>query len=159
MCHANYHRDYPKKKSLNVPFRLSMPLELFDCDLFFRNKKETDTAAQYKSRFSVHKFLEVFPDPERTFTNPERKLALNDESPENDINYALVFLQNQYPFARKKCIEVLFPKNKNLVEVCARLDKLGRTIRLPRDLIGSEDTSNIELLQVVSRCCLITPII
>nr|XP_023023471.1 E3 ubiquitin-protein ligase RNF216-like [Leptinotarsa decemlineata] len=118
---------------------------------YLKSKKENDELAIYKTRFNVDKYLEAVPDPVTLFSDPKRKLALADDVDENDVRYAMAFLLNQYRLTRRSYIEKVFKwKNKNLVEVCDCLDKLGRSLKKARPFEQEGDTSNVGLLQVVT---------
>lgn len=85
------------------------------------------------------------------FNNPDRAIPLNENASENDTQYALIFLYNNYSFIRKKYIDLLFKwKNKNLVQICDRLDKMNKNMKRPRRQEENVDTKNVALLQEVN---------
>ncbi|KAJ8970697.1 hypothetical protein NQ317_000595 [Molorchus minor] len=118
---------------------------------YLKQKKENDELAIYKTPFNVEKFLEIIPNLMETFSDPQRKKCLDENSTDSDIKYAMTFLYNQYSFIRKKYIDQLFAwRKKDLVEVCERLDKMRKSLRRPRPRLEVADTNNVALLQEVT---------
>ncbi|KAG5892934.1 hypothetical protein JTB14_006246 [Gonioctena quinquepunctata] len=118
---------------------------------YLKTQKEKEELSVYKNKFNLEKFLEAVPDPIATFSDPNRKLSLDENADENDLKAAMIFLYNQYRFTRKNYIDKVFRwKKKNLVIICDRLDKLGRSLKRARPLDQEEQTKNVPLLQVVS---------
>ncbi|XP_056642134.1 E3 ubiquitin-protein ligase RNF216-like isoform X1 [Diorhabda sublineata] len=118
---------------------------------YLENKKHDDEVAKYTENFDIDKFLETIPNPIEKFSDPNRLLILNDNSDQNDEEYALQFLYNQFRFIRRKYIDLLFKwKKKNLVAVCDELENLGNSLITPRPVVNEVDSKNIQLLQVVA---------
>ncbi|CAH1170276.1 unnamed protein product [Phaedon cochleariae] len=119
---------------------------------YLKTKKERDKIAMYSETFNMEKFLDTIPDPVTFYSDPKRKLSLDENSDENDEKFALDFLFNKYRFIRKLYIERTFKwSKKNLVATCDRLDKLDRSMRKGRLLLEpTKDTKNVSLLQVIT---------
>ncbi|CAG9853865.1 unnamed protein product [Phyllotreta striolata] len=119
---------------------------------YIKRERINSEVAQYTDNFDVNEFLKLVPNPQETFGNPKRKLCLNENSDENDNQYALNFLYNKYRFVRKKIIDTLFKvERKNLVTICKKLDKAPKFMKRPRVIEEPSVTSNnIPLVQLVT---------
>ncbi|KAJ8956992.1 hypothetical protein NQ318_012157 [Aromia moschata] len=118
---------------------------------YLTRKNEQDELALYKDQFTVERYLEVVPNPVDRYTSPQRQKALDGNADENDKQYALIFLYNNYGFIRKKYIDQLWRwKKMDLVEVCDRLDRMHKCMRRPRLPEYGVDTKNIALLQEIA---------
>lgn len=93
----------------------------------------------------------MFPDPDETFSKIEKQRVLDDNSSNDDVQYALNFLYNKYRFIRRHSIDLLFKwKKKNLYQICEQLDRLPKQLRIQRPIQQLSSTNNIPLLQLVS---------
>uniref|UniRef100_V5GJN0 E3 ubiquitin-protein ligase n=1 Tax=Anoplophora glabripennis TaxID=217634 RepID=V5GJN0_ANOGL len=117
---------------------------------YLQHKKEQEELAFYK-QFDIDKFLEAIPNPVDWFNDPNRSVSLDEEADESDVQYARTFLYNNYSFIRKKYIDLLFDwKNRNLAEICDRLDRMSKSMRRPRPQEKNVDSSNLALLQEIA---------
>lgn len=122
-----------------------------------RSQKEDEEASQYTTNFKIEHYLKLIPNPIEHFSDPNRKLVLssqssNEESLQNDRDYALTVLCNIYRFHRKKDISRLLRiYNYDLIKTTNRLDRLPKAFKNQREIINEEKvTKNISLLQEVT---------
>lgn len=117
----------------------------------FRRKKNVEEIRKFTRNFTVEGFLEDIPNPIDHFYSTNYKSSLCDKISPADENYALKCLINLYPFLRKKDIEKIFKKRKNLIESSDILAKVPRHFRKPRVHMDiGEECDNTKLLQEVS---------
>ncbi|EFA00239.2 hypothetical protein TcasGA2_TC003067 [Tribolium castaneum] len=115
---------------------------------YLKNKELAAGVALYEKNFSVDAYLKEIPNPVEIFTNPNRKSPLVDE---NDLEFALNFLYNQFLFLRKREIVKIFDHfGKNLVKTCHKLKTLTKAFRHPRPAVELNECKNIELLKEVA---------
>ncbi|KAF2879984.1 hypothetical protein ILUMI_26187 [Ignelater luminosus] len=125
---------------------------------YLKNQKEMEEINQYIANFNIKDFLKKIPDPEKLFSDPNRKHALtpsdsiDEETYKEDEIYAVNFLYNLYSYLRKRDIDRVFRMNgKNLVKICSKLDGMRKAKRTPRKSHLSETVSkNISLLQEIA---------
>lgn len=119
--------------------------------LIFRRVKEQTEFQKYTTNFNLNEYLEIVPNPIEKYSNSKRKLILvGDDVDPNDIKFVKEVLYNKYRFLRRKCIDMVFNPQVNLVQICNKLDRLPKSLRKPRDLVKESDSKNTELLQLVS---------
>lgn len=95
-------------------------------------------------------YLQRVPDPIKLYSDANR-VTLSDGC-EEDTNYVLNFLYNQFRFIRTKQIDRVFKHFKqNLKETCNKLKVLPKAFRTCRPIIEPPECTNIKLLQEVSR--------
>ncbi|CAH2012864.1 unnamed protein product [Acanthoscelides obtectus] len=95
-----------------------------------QKKRGTSIKSQvkkYTSDFNIEEFLEMFPNPEETFRNPERGEDVLDLT---TADYVVHFFMNKYPFIYKSHISFLLyqgptrqPKCKSLLKVDEELQQ------------------------------------
>lgn len=119
--------------------------------LIFRRKKLREEANTFTDGFNIETFLKTFPDPDVVFSKVEKQRIFDENSPLEDVQYALKFLYNKYRFVRKHSIDLVFKwTKKNLYQVCEQLERLPRQLRTLRPIQQLGQTTNIPLLQLVS---------
>ncbi|KAF5278107.1 hypothetical protein FQR65_LT03623 [Abscondita terminalis] len=125
------------------------------------NQKKINEANRYTIEFDIKEFIKQFPNPEQHFSDLKRKNPLtgtseNEDSANNELRndelYALHFLYNHYRFLRKKDIERVFKMSKkSLINTCNRLDRIRKSLVVPRKHTDFEEVSkNIPLLQEIA---------
>ncbi|XP_066143668.1 E3 ubiquitin-protein ligase RNF216-like [Euwallacea fornicatus] len=121
-------------------------------DEYLKNQEEETTLNFYKKNFSIDKFLEQFPNPETYFNSPNRpNPLLQPMLPPEDLNYALVFLYNNYRKIRKRHVDIVFKLNKKcLFASCTYLDHLPNGMKTERPLEPNPECRNLPLLQEIA---------
>ncbi|CAG9769904.1 unnamed protein product [Ceutorhynchus assimilis] len=123
---------------------------------YVKRKQEEDILNIYKENYQLDKFLkkfmETFADPEKHFKDPDRQKPLQQpDTPEEDFLYARTFLYNQYPYIRKRHIELVFKmQKKSLMDCCEHLNKIVKGLKTKRALVPLPESNNLPLLQEVA---------
>ncbi|XP_019872467.1 uncharacterized protein LOC109600733 isoform X1 [Aethina tumida] len=118
---------------------------------YVKRVKERIEFQKYTTNFNLNEYLEIVPNPIEKYSNSNRKLILvGDDVDPNDIKFVKEVLYNKYRFLRRKCIDMVFNPQVNLVQICNRLDRLPKSLRKPRDLVKESDSKNTELLQLMA---------
>ncbi|KAL1490678.1 hypothetical protein ABEB36_013333 [Hypothenemus hampei] len=98
-------RNYPTKKEM------------------LRKRQLSAQQKQYTTEFNVERFLEIFPDPIKTFEDPNRKCNIRTYE---DIHYVRYCLKNIYKKLYAKDVDKVFDDNmnKNIFLMIKALDEL-----------------------------------
>lgn len=101
---------------------------------------------QYTTEFDVTKFLELIPNPEQYFNDPNRTVSFKNHS---DSTYALNFLKNHYSHLHVREIHQVFSAQQSILKAANMLDCFKRQMRAKRKLYPLTSCQNIPLLQEV----------
>ncbi|CAH1115578.1 unnamed protein product [Psylliodes chrysocephalus] len=115
---------------------------------YLRKQKLSAQSRQYTSEFSVEKFVELFPDPEKTFRDPTRSYAVEGYA----HLYICTFFQNRYDKLAIKYVRSILSENKNRILFCDDVMKdyikRGLVIKTRRKQVILQDPpQNIAVLQ------------
>lgn len=118
----------------------------------FRRERESKKLSEFSTDFDCKQFLEIFPDPEGHFEDPNRVHPLSDpDVSQADLDYALAFLYNQYRKTRKRHIQQVFRmKQRRLWQCCHYLNQFPGGMRSERPEEPAGHSQNLELVQEVA---------
>lgn len=114
--------------------------------IHFRKIKLSAQEKQYTTEFDVTKFLELIPNPEQYFNDPNRTVSIKHHI---DYNYALNFLKNHYSHLHAREIQQVFIAQQSILKSAEILDCFKRQLRAKRKLYPLTSCQNIPLLQEV----------
>lgn len=129
--------------------------------LHLRKQQLSAQVKQYTTEFNIEKFLELIPDPDTYFNDPNKKSSLIQSSRIDvfSLHYARSFLRNQYPIIPIKIINSIMVKNKDcLIPTVKELDAIVATkkglMKTKRKSLSIDNSTlqNIPLLQEVFTC-------
>ncbi|KAI4471115.1 ubiquitin conjugating enzyme 7 interacting protein-related [Holotrichia oblita] len=126
---------------------------------YLRKQQLSAQVNQYTTEFKIEKFLELIPDPDTYFNDPNKKSSLleGDKIDVFSSHYAKGYLKNHYPMISVKTIHTIMDKHKDrLIATVKELDQLVasksglmKTKRKPLPLDNST-LQNIPLLQEIA---------
>lgn len=124
--------------------------EIFHISVIFRKQQLSAQQKQYTTEFNIENFIQLFPEPEKTFTDPQRNIKIDSYS----VHYLNTFFKNRYDKISVRIIQQVLIQNNFKVLNCDNifLDIMKRkdTIKCRRKPLPlAENLENIPLLQEV----------
>nr|XP_023018957.1 E3 ubiquitin-protein ligase RNF216-like isoform X7 [Leptinotarsa decemlineata] len=128
ICTAREAKDYPTMKE------------------YLRKQKLSAQSKQYTTDFSVENFVQLFPEPEKTFTDPKRTVQVDHYT----SLYIINFFQNKYDKLPLKVIKNIISENEmRIIDIDRHMAKaaLVHVMRSKRKRCHLDAPQNIMVLQ------------